>query len=266
MRLLELCSGQNESWSQAGRALGFECVTLDWDPHCPADLCMDVREFRPEEHGEFQIVACSPDCKELSQARKAHGCVKGDEGFADSVGQACVRIINHYVARGGIGILKNPAQALPKRPWMRKYAHLKRVVDYCMWSGLRPPDFDGSAPCKQKLEEWFPSRKPTAIYVFGGPTEWLPSRRRCRRLKGDCGFCDERGAHICWSRHCGDKHQIEVGRAQGYPHVFSTPELHRIPSALCRELLQHAAANVARGLEEREKGAGVPGMQGDAAA
>ena len=73
MRLLELCCGENQSWSKAGRALGFECVTLDWERRCAPDLCMDVRQFRPEEHGDFQIVCASPDCRELSQARRAHG-------------------------------------------------------------------------------------------------------------------------------------------------------------------------------------------------
>ena len=266
MRLLELCCGENHSWSKAGRALGFQCTTLDWESKCQADLRMDVRHFWPEGNGHFDIVCASPDCAELSQARRAHGCKEGDESFADSVGQACVSIIQHYVTRGGIGLLENPEQALPKRPWMRNYDHLGRVVDYCMWSSPRPADFDGSRPCQQKLCDWFPARKPTALYMFGGPTKWLPSRARCRRLKGDCGFCDENGAHISWSRHCQDRKQIEVCRARGFPHVFSTAELHRIPSALCRELLQHAAASPARGLGEKERDAGVPRMQGDAAA
>ena len=191
---------------------------------------------------------------------------KGNEAFANSVGQACVAIIEHYVARGAVGILENPAQALPKRPWMRKYDRLKQVVDYCMSSGPRPADFDGSRPCQQKLEDWFPARKPTAIYVLGGPTEWLPSRTRCRRLKGDCGFCDERGGHIAWSERCGKKQRVEICRARGFPHVYSRQELHRIPSILTTELLNHAAVSVARRTAEREmKDAGVPGMQGEAA-
>ena len=213
MRLLEICCGENKSWSAAGRALGFECVTLDWNARCAPDLCMDVRGFRPEEHGEFQVVAASPDCRELSQARRADQ-KKGSEEFADSVGQACVSIIQFHVARGAVGILENPQQSLPKRPWMRQYAHLSRVVDYCMYSGPRPADFDGSIPSKQNLSDWFPMRKPTTIIIFGGPTEWQPSRARCKRLSGSCGFCDGRGAHICWSRHCGDKRQIEACRAR----------------------------------------------------
>ena len=259
-------ASENESWSKAGRALGFQCVTLDWSARCSPDLCMDVRHFWPEGNGHFDIVCASPDCKELSQARsQAPGSKRGDEAFADSVGKACVSIIEHYVARGAVGILEHPAHALPKRPWMRKYDHLGRVVDYCMYSGPRPADFDGSKPCRQKLEDWFPARKPTALYVFGGPTKWLPSRARCRRLKGDCGFRDEKGARISWSRHCQDRTQIDVCRARGFPHVYSTAELHRIPCSLCSELLQHAAASIARGTGEKEKDAGVPRMQGEPA-
>ena len=71
------------------------CVTLDWDWRCAPDLCMDVREFRPEDYGHFDIVAASPDCRELPQARRAHGRKRGDEEFADSVGQACVTIIQY---------------------------------------------------------------------------------------------------------------------------------------------------------------------------
>jgi len=264
MRLLELLCGENQSWSKAGRALGFQCVCLDWSARCVPDLCMDVRDFWPEGHGHFDIVCASPDCRELSQARRVDQ-KKGNGEFADSVGQACVSIIQFHVARGAVGILENPQQALPKRPWMAQYAHLSSVVDYCMWSGPRPADFDGSSPSKQNLGDWHPARKPTSIYVFGGPTQWQPSRARCKLLSGSCGFCDERGLHICWSRHCGDRQQIEVCRARGYPHVFSTAELHRIPSALCRELLEHAAACVASRREERERDAAVPGVQGDAA-
>ena len=146
---------------------------------------------------------------------------------------------------------------------MAAYAHLGRIVDYCMWSGPRPTDFDGSKPSQQKLGDWHAARTPTMIYAWS-PTPWLPSRGRRRRLKGDCGFCDEKGHHIAWSEHCGNTQRIEACRARGYPHVFSTAELHRIPSALCRELLEHAAASQAGGCGERERDAAVPGVQGDA--
>ena len=56
MRLLELCSGENSSWSKAGRALGYECTTLDWNPKCGADIIMDVRNYvAPAERSETNL-------------------------------------------------------------------------------------------------------------------------------------------------------------------------------------------------------------------
>ena len=81
MKLLELCCGENKSWSKAGRELGFECVTLDWNEKCGADLQMDVRDFKCE--GYYDVVCASPDCRELSRARNAPGNLE----FADSVAQ-----------------------------------------------------------------------------------------------------------------------------------------------------------------------------------
>ena len=48
LKLLEACAGENQSWSKAGRALGFECTTLDWNTKIPGiDLYEDVRTFEP---------------------------------------------------------------------------------------------------------------------------------------------------------------------------------------------------------------------------
>ena len=86
MRLLELCCGENSSWSKAGRALGYECTTLDWNSKVSPDILMDVRDYVAPE-GYFGIVAASPDCRELSRARRK----KGNVECADDVAQACVR-------------------------------------------------------------------------------------------------------------------------------------------------------------------------------
>ena len=84
MKLLELCCGENSSWSKAGRALGYECTTLDWNPQCGADFVRDVRDYEDPE-GYYDIVAASPDCRELSRARSK----KGNAEFADEVCRAC---------------------------------------------------------------------------------------------------------------------------------------------------------------------------------
>ena len=99
MRLLEVCCGENSSWSKAGRALGYECTTLDWSEKVSPDICMDVRDYAPE--GDFDIVAASPDCRELSRARSK----KGNAAFADEVCQACLRLCSQAKV---LGVLENP--------------------------------------------------------------------------------------------------------------------------------------------------------------
>ena len=55
MKLLEACAGENQSWSTAGRALGYECTTLDYNTKIPnIDLYQDVRTFEPTE--DYDVV------------------------------------------------------------------------------------------------------------------------------------------------------------------------------------------------------------------
>ena len=88
MRLLELCCGENSSWSKAGRELGFQCTTLDWNEKVSPEICMDVRDYVAPE-GYYDVISASPDCRELNRAR---GSIRGDAKFADEVAQACVRL------------------------------------------------------------------------------------------------------------------------------------------------------------------------------
>ena len=46
---------------------------------------------------------------------------KGDQAYADEVGERCVRLYLRAAARGGIGILENPQGALERRPFMQQY-------------------------------------------------------------------------------------------------------------------------------------------------
>ena len=160
MRLLELCCGENQSWSIAGRQLGFECVTLDWNENCGADLVMDVRDFKCE--GYYDVVCASPDCRELSHARSSPGNME----FADSVAKACIHIILHYVSLGAVGILENPLCALEKRPYMQEYEDRKHVIDYCKYSGEKPANYELVVASLQSLKDWLPYRKATNMDVW----------------------------------------------------------------------------------------------------
>ena len=216
--------GENKSWSEAGRLLGFECVTLDWK--CAADLQIDVRDFKCE--GYYDIVCASPDCKELSNARS---WTPGNLKFADSVAQACINIILHYVSLGATGILENPKGALERRDYMKQYDHLKCTVDYCQYSGDKPAGYEPTVASRQYLEDWFPYRKRTNIWIFG-PNRWVP-RPTCRN---NCDFTVG-GIHLCWAQHGPGRHQARKCRQHGLPFALTTAQLHRIPLALCTELL-----------------------------
>ena len=224
MRLLELCCGENHSWSRAGRALGYECTTLDWNPKCGADIIKDVRDYEAPE-GYYDIVAASPDCRELSRARS----MKGNAEFADEVCRACVRLCSQAKV---LGVLENPLGALDRREWMKELEARKHVVDYCMYSGPRPDDFKVTTAGKQELREWFPYRKRTTLWLFG-PNRWSPSRPLCNRGHHCEWLVDKR--HICWAQHATE-YKSECQR-HCLPYSLSTAQLHRIPQKLCLEIL-----------------------------
>ena len=229
MKLLEACAGENQSWSRAGRALGYECTTLDWNTKIPnIDLYQDVRTFEPTE--DYDVVCCSPDCREISRARSN----KGDQAYADEVGEACVRLCLRAAARGGIGIIENPQGALERRPFMQQYEGLKHTIDYCMWSGDRPTGYVPGPAGKQFLGDWFPMRKRTNIWVFG-PNRWLPTRPQCSR----CTPCDWKidGVHLAWAQHAPPKEQAEECRRHCLPYALNSAQLHRVPFKLCLELI-----------------------------
>ena len=100
--------------------MGYECTTLDWNPKCGADIVKDVRDYVAPE-GYFDIVAASPDCRELSRARSK----KGNAEFADEVCQACVRLCSQAKA---LGVLENPLGALDRREWIQELEARKHVV------------------------------------------------------------------------------------------------------------------------------------------
>ena len=233
MKLLEACAGENQSWSKAGRALGYECLTLDWNKRIAGiDFYEDVRTFAAEERDtDYDVICCSPDCREISRARSK----KGDHEFSDEVGWACVQMCLRAAARGAIGIIENPQGALERRPFMREYEGLKHTVDYCMWSGERPIGYVPGPAGKQYLGDWFPMRKRTNIWVFGSNC-WMPTRSLCSRCT-PCDWMVDR-VHLAWAQHAPPKEQAEQCRRHCLPYALNTAQLHRIPFALCAELIQ----------------------------
>ena len=173
-KILELCCGENSSWSKAGEELGYECTRLDWNEKVCPDICCDVRDYVLPE-GQFDIIAASPDCRELSRARSWK---LGNVQLAKSVVMACVNLCRKAKC---LGVLENPLGAADSLECMREFEAKKYVVDYCMYSGGRPENFEVTTAKKQQLQDWFPYRKRSSLWVWGGPTEWQPSRPLCNR-------------------------------------------------------------------------------------
>ena len=238
MHLLEICCGENASISRVAKELGWHVTTLDWNPKvsglegCP-HLCCDVREFDYTAHRPLpQVVWCSPDCREISQNRQSK---PGDVVLSDSVSAKCLEICLYFRDRGAACFIENPIQALPKRPHMRAYEKHLRAISYCKYSAPRPDNFQPSPPSKQQLGDWFPYKKHTAIYDLS-ETGWVP-RPRCRK---DCEWLNPQRVHYSWARNGQDKEQIIACKEHCYPYVLTAAELHRVPRALCLELLEAA--------------------------
>ena len=226
-KLLELCCGENSSWSVAAKELGFETTRLDWDKKVCPDICCDVRDLEvPEDF--YDVICASPDCRELSRARSWK---KGDVDFTDSVVMACARLCQKARC---LGVLENPLGAVDSRECMKEFEADKHIVDYCMYSGSKPDDFVLATAHKQQLHDWFPYRKRSTIYTWSfGPTlEWLP-RPLCNRVD----YCKWK---IKKKRYCRAQHSPkcqEECKRHCLPGSLSTAQEHSIPRRLCLELL-----------------------------
>lgn len=84
MIILELFSG-TESISNAFRARGHECYTLDFDKQFNPTYCMDIADFDPyrfiKEHGYPDVIWASPDCTVFSVAAICHNWKKEGEKY-----------------------------------------------------------------------------------------------------------------------------------------------------------------------------------------
>lgn len=88
MRLLELFSGSGHV-SAHWRSQGYETVTVDIDPECKPDICVDITKWNfcdyPPDH--FDFIWASPDCTTWSNATHLHRCVK--DGLVPMTDKAC---------------------------------------------------------------------------------------------------------------------------------------------------------------------------------
>ena len=215
MRSLEICSGENASFSTVAKEFGFATTTLDCNPACKADiienvLAWDYTAFPPDY---FAVVWASPPCDQMSICN----CKKPGLLTADTVAKKVLEICEFFRLGGAYVYVENPIAALPRRPHMREYHPFLKQINYCSYSA------DGDV---------FPYAKKTAIYDLS-QSPWTP-RPLCDR-KGR--FCED-GVHVAWARHGPSKAQRLQCDRLGIPHTFSTVALHRVPKALIREILR----------------------------
>ena len=150
MRTLEICSGENASFSSVARGLGFETLTIDCNPRCGADVCEDIRtwDYKAFPPDYFAVVWASPLCDQMSICNSS----KPGLETADEVSKKILEICAYFNA---YAFVENPYSA---RPHMSEYKDFLRVVNYCTYSE------DGDV---------FPYAKKTAVYDLK-QSPWTP--------------------------------------------------------------------------------------------
>ena len=205
LRILELFAG-TESLAKVARARGHEVVTLDISPRHNPTICADVLEwdmgvFSPEY---FDYMHASCPCESYSRARTAGG--ERPLTQADALVRKTLEIFeNFYAAQWTV---ENPATSLL---WTRPIAqpllaHVAKT-SYCVYS----------AP-----EDRFAYRKNTWFAA-----SWdIQLRSQCDGT-GGCGSMIGR-------RH---KEHAQKGGGGVESRWHTRDELHRIPAALCEDVL-----------------------------
>ena len=167
MKILELFSG-TECMSDAFRARGHECFTVDWDERFPSSLHIDIMQLTPdmilEMFGHPDIIWAGCDCTTFSVAAIGHhrqkNLVTGNldpktekAAFADKVNKHTLELIRDLAPR--FFFIENPMGGLRKMDYMQGIP--RHLITYCQYG--------------------FPYRKATDIFTNHPRTEFLPPCR-----------------------------------------------------------------------------------------
>jgi len=158
MRILELFSGM-ESFSKAGRLLGFETLTLDNNPIFNPDICKDITQIGYDELQQFKnfnpdIIWASQPCETFSVASIGTHWTGGGEAYIPKTINArigidrilkTIYIINELKPK--YWFIENPRGILRKiiNPIFTKYhiSNYKRnTITYCQYGDnrMKPTD------------------------------------------------------------------------------------------------------------------------------
>lgn len=207
MRLLELFCG-TKSVSKYCESIGYETITLDYDPKHNPDYCMDILDVDDEwldNLGPIDIVWASPDCRHYSKIRynwKALGHPEPDLEYADKLVKKALYIIDYLKPKHWF--IENPATGRLKDRGLLDDVPMKRCC-YCKY------DTDGT----------FLTKKETAIW--GSVENWIP--RMCNKAEG---YCDNKAKH--------GKHLESLGNNKQGNHEVNRKHRIRIPQPLIKDL------------------------------
>ena len=204
-RALLLFSGGNSSVAKTMQRMGYEVVTVDWDPSKRPTICANIRKIRYAnlwDFGDFDVVWARPEPAHFSKA-KTRG--ERDLVSACALVQRALDIIDHIAPR--LWFLENPAYGLlPKQDTVAGIPFA--VADYCQYI--------------HNGKKRMPYKKSTAFWSNGSLRLW-----RCQ------------GAGRCPVMASG-KHKSSVGNGRNrYTKIkrsFSKDN-HVLPSELVEDLL-----------------------------
>ena len=150
MKVLELFSG-TECISNAFRARGHECFTIDWDEQFPSSWHTDISKVTAQDildrFGIPDVTWIAPNCKTYSLAAISKHRVKNTEtGNLDPVSKDAkesdecnihvlelleeLRKLNPNL----LFYIENPRACLQNMTWMKPYDKYKHLITYCKYS------------------------------------------------------------------------------------------------------------------------------------
>ena len=143
-RALDLFSGTGSVGSRL-REWGFQVTSLDNNPNCKADMCLDIMTWdykRQHSPGYFQVIAASVPCEEYSSAKTTQ---VRDLGKADLIVRKVLEIVAYF--QPGLWWIENP-----RKGWLRHRGFMQGLpfvdLDYCQfseWGYQKPTRFWGSS-------------------------------------------------------------------------------------------------------------------------
>ena len=222
--LLELFCGENRSWSKCAEQRGYHCITLDMNPKCGADICVDLLQWRYTRGLaglRIDAVAASPDCCVWSQMTDFNR-TSANSHHAGTTSRSV-----HERKQVQVAVLQRVCDILdftqPRLFWIENPRSSRKGIGGGMRTALGEPVATVSYCRYHTVEDPFFYKKDTHIWTNGGFTG-----RRCNK--------DALCVHRQTSE--GNRHPEILSDSKGARRVSDLAKKHRAPQGLAVELLQ----------------------------